>query len=234
MSSATGILLTGIGGRNENVTITGNTISNVFTGILLRGHNHTSAPYDFYDQNFVIGASGAGNIIRNYAGNAAAASYGVYLIYHSNPTISYNTISNFADGGSDATSTIYGIFMSTSSAGGNFIANNNTITLGQGATSGAHGIYVGQPCTSITLTGNSIGYGTFASTSTSYMLYASSATNLVTVTDNHSVGTITKTGASGAFYGYYNAGAPTGGTETIANNDFSNISIGGSGTFYGI
>ncbi|HML86236.1 MAG TPA: hypothetical protein PKE52_13860, partial [Bacteroidales bacterium] len=54
-TSTAGITVTSTGGRNENVTISGNTISNVFAGIVVRGYNHGTAPYDFYDQNFVIG-----------------------------------------------------------------------------------------------------------------------------------------------------------------------------------
>ncbi|WP_407931495.1 hypothetical protein, partial [Ignavibacterium album] len=94
VNSATGITVTSVDGRNENVTITGNTIQNVFAGIVLRGFNHTTAPYDFYDQNFVVGQSGAGNTILNYAGNSANTAYGVYAIYQNNLNFSYNTINN--------------------------------------------------------------------------------------------------------------------------------------------
>jgi hypothetical protein len=233
VSSATGITVTSTGGRNENISILGNTISNVFAGIILRGYNHSAAPYDFYDQNITVGAIGAGNTIRNFAGNALASSYGVYLIYQTSPNISYNTIDNAGGGGIAATSTLYGVFQSTTNAGGNFIANNNAITLSQGSTSGAHGIYNAQPCTSININNNTFGYTTFASTTTSYMIYSSNATNNITVNGNQTTGTITKTGA-GTFYGYYNFGSPTGGTATITNNNFSNISLTGASGFYGI
>lgn len=231
VSSAVGITVTSTGGRHENVTMTGNTVQNVHVGILLRGFNHTTSPYDFYDQNFVIGQSGAGNIIQNYAGGNASAAYGVYLIYHTSPTVSYNTINNAGGGGVNATSTLYGIFMSTSSAAGNCTYNNNTITLGQGSTSGAHCIYDGQVGLSKTINNNSFSYGTFASTTASYMVYASSATNNVTFSGNSISGTINKTGA-GSLYLYYNGGSPTGGTETITNNTFSNVTVTGASTFY--
>ncbi|MDP2366118.1 MAG: hypothetical protein Q8M94_20395, partial [Ignavibacteria bacterium] len=135
-SSATGITVTSVGGRNENVTITGNTIGNVFAGIVLRGFNHTTVPYDFYDQNFLVGANGAGNIIQNYAGNTAATTYGVYLIYHNNASVSYNTINNVAGGGSSATSILYGIFNSTGTLS-TFNANNNIINVTTSATASA-------------------------------------------------------------------------------------------------
>ncbi len=263
-TSATGITVTSTGGRNENVTITGNTIQNVFAAIVLRGFNHTSAPYDFYDQNFVIGgASGAGNTLQNFAGNTASTSYGVYLIYHNNPVISYNTINNAGSGGSAFTSTGYGVFHSTAtnstgtysnntmtlssttgqlraiaagtSGVSTLTANNNTISLSQAGTSEASGIYFQNVSagSSVTMNNNSFAYGSFGSTSTSYMLYSSNAASNITADGNQNTGTITKTGA-GTFYGYYNFGSPTAGTVTISNNNFSNISLTGASTFYGI
>jgi len=126
-TSATGITLTSTGGRHENVTITGNTIANVFSGIVLRGYG-ASSPYDLYDQNYTIGASGQGNTIQNFAGNTASAAYGVYIIYHNNPNISYNIINNTAGGGGNFTSTGYGVFQSTAyNASATY--NNNQVTL---------------------------------------------------------------------------------------------------------
>ncbi|MCK9422001.1 MAG: carboxypeptidase regulatory-like domain-containing protein [Bacteroidales bacterium] len=232
VSSATGITVTSTGGRVENLLVIKNNISNVFAGIVLRGFGAVS-PYDFYDQNAVIGTAGNGNTIFNYAGNAASASWGVYMIYQTSPTVSYNTIDNAGGGGSAATYTLYGIFMSSSSLGGVFVANNNAITLNQGSTSGAHGIYNAQLCTSITINNNTFGYGTFASTSDSYLIYCSNSTPDITVDGNVTTGTITKSGA-GKLYGYYNYGGPSSGTATINNNNFSNIVLTGASEFYGI
>ncbi len=147
LNSATGVAVTSTGGRNEYITLTGNTIQDVFSAIVLRGFNHTTAPYDFYDQNFVVGQNGAGNILHNFAGNAAQSAYGVYAIYHNNLDVSYNNINNTANGGSNFTSTGYGIFHSTSSAAtGTF--KNNIINLSSNTgqlraiTAGASGIGV--------------------------------------------------------------------------------------------
>jgi len=233
VSSSAGITVTSTGGRHENVTLTGNTISNVFTGILLIGYNHTSSPYNFYDQNFVIGASGAGNVIQNFAGNSTNMSYGVYLLYHTSPSISYNNISNTAGGGADATGQIYGIFMNTSGSGGDFVANNNTITLGESGIYPATAISNGQTSTSVTINNNIFSYGTFASTVASYCIKLGGNTNSITVTGNTTSGSINKTGV-GYFYGYYYTGSPTGGTANISNNTFSNISLTGDSYFYGI
>lgn len=234
ISLATGITVTSTGGRNENITISGNTISNVFSGIVARGFNHSTAPYDFYDQNFVIGGSaGNGNTIQNYGGNFAASSYAVYLIYFSNPTVSYNTFDNVGGGGTNATSTLYGLFGSTSSAAGVCNFTNNTITLGISATSAAHGIYIGQVGTSMNISNNTFSYGTFASTTTSYSIYCSNATPNLTINGNQTSGAITKSGV-GTYYFIYNYGSPASGTATISNNTISNVTLTGSSSFYGI
>jgi hypothetical protein len=180
----------------------------------------------------VVGAVGAGNTIQNYAGNAASASYGVYLIYQTSPNVSYNTINNAGGGGVNATSTLYGIFMSSSNAGGDAVFNNNNITLGQGSTSGAQPIYISPVCASATVNYNTISYGTFASTSTSYMIYCSNGTLNINVIGNQNTA-ISKTGA-GSFYGFYDFGSPAGGIASIQNNNFSNITLTGASTFYGI
>ncbi|MCX6165040.1 MAG: hypothetical protein NTU73_09340, partial [Ignavibacteriae bacterium] len=127
-------------------------IQNVHVGVMLRGYAHSVSPYDFQDQNFVVGQSGAANIIQNFAGGSATAAYGVYLIYHTSANISYNTINNVGGGGVNATLTIYGIFSSTCYALGNWVSNNNAITLGQGSTSLANGIHVASPTISTSIT----------------------------------------------------------------------------------
>jgi trimeric autotransporter adhesin len=261
VSSATGITITSEGGRNENVTINGNTIQDVFAGILLRGYNHTS-PYNFYDQNFIIGANGAGNTIQNIAGNSANESYGVFLIYHNNANINYNSINNTAGGGSYFTATGYGIFDSTSTNGNGtynnnninlssntgqlrgimsgtagiatLIANNNIIRLSQSGTQEASCIYFRSLSSgsTVNINNNTFNYGTFASTTTSYLIYSSNAASNVSVSGNQT-GLINKTGA-GTFYCFYNAGSPSGGSGFVQNNIFTNISLTGTSTFYGI
>lgn len=235
VSSSTGVTVSATTGRNEYVTITGNTIQNVHAGLHIRGYNHSTSPYNFQDQNVTVGSSGAGNIIQNFGGGSATTTYGVYLIYQANPTVSYNTINNAGGGGSNHGSTLYGIFMSTSNAAGDCIYNNNNITLGESSTSGAHCIYDLQAGTTKTINNNTISYGTFASTTASYAIYASSTTPTVTVSGNSISGTINKSGTSGNFYFYANSGSPTAaGTETITNNTISNVILTGSSGFYGI
>ncbi|MEI7662249.1 MAG: hypothetical protein WCK34_08625, partial [Bacteroidota bacterium] len=229
----TGITLTSTGGRNENVTLTGNTITNVFSGIVLIGYNQAASPYDFYDQNFVVGSAGAGNVIRNFAGNTASAAYGIYLIRNTSPTISYNTIDNAGGGGSNATLDITGIYIDGTVAGGDLIANNNTIILGQGSSSAATAINNMPACSSGNFNNNTFGYGTFTSSVLTMLIYSERKVNNITVTGNQTTGTINKTGI-GKFYGCYFKDSPTSGTAIISNNNFSNITVTGASEFMGI
>jgi len=80
-SSATGVTVTQASGMNALVTITGNTISNVFAGIYARGSTA------YYDSLITIGQSGAGNVIQNFGASATATTYGVYFIYVESPSV---------------------------------------------------------------------------------------------------------------------------------------------------
>ena len=163
-TSGTGITLTSTGGRTENLTITGNTIGNVFGGIDVRGYNH-AAPYDFMDQNAVIGTQNAGNTIRNFGGNSTTTTFGVHLYYQTSPNISYNTIDNAGGGGTDATGGLYGIWHQLSNNVGNFVASNNAITFGfNGSTGGGTCIQAtpaGTTDNTITIQNNTFGFGNF-------------------------------------------------------------------------
>lgn len=223
VSSATGVTVSANSGRSENINILNNTIQNVHTGVYCRG-NLTSS---FYDQNISVN----GNTIQNFGGGSSTTTYGVYFIYTNNATVNNNVINNAGGGGSAHASTFYGIFYSTVS--GVIAGNGNTITLTTSGTSAAHGIYNGNNVTSNTFNNNSFS-GTIGATSTSHLIYASSTTPDVTISGNQISGSFTKTGTLGTFYCYYNLGSPTSGTETITNNNFSNLTTTGTGTTHGI
>ncbi|MBL7922723.1 MAG: hypothetical protein JNL88_00850 [Bacteroidia bacterium] len=227
VSSATGVTVTANSGRSENILIRGNTIQNVHAGIYCRGFNSAA----LYDQNITIGQAGAGNTIRNFGGGSATTTYGVYFIYANNTSVDYNTIDNAGGGGSAHASIFYSIFYSVVS--GVVSGSNNAITVNTSGTSAMQCIYNSNAVTSNTFSNNSFS-GSVATTGTSYLIYASSTTPDVTITGNQVSGTFTKTGASGTFYCYYNLGSPAAGTETITNNNFSNITSTGTGAFNGI
>ncbi|WP_290663207.1 hypothetical protein, partial [Ignavibacterium sp.] len=223
-SSAVGVTVTATSGINSNITITGNTIQNVHSGIYVRG----SSAAGFYDSDVVIGQSGAGNTITNFGGGSATTTYGVYFIYVNNPTLAYNTITSATHG-----STLYGVFYSTVT--GNVVGSNNAFTLSNNSASSAtQYIYNGNTVTSETFDNNTFAAGTISSTGSVYLIYASNGTQIKSISGNQISGTFSRTGASGTFYCYYNFGSPTSGTETIANNNFSNISVSGTSTLYGI
>jgi hypothetical protein len=225
VSSATGIAVTSVDGRNENVTITGNRIENVFTGILLRGFNHTSAPYDFYDQNFVIGASGAGNTIQNFAGNTASTAYGVYLIYHNNASVSYNTLNNTAAGGTGATAIVYGMFMSTGTLA-TFTANYNDINLTtSGTTQAIYGIN-NAATGNLTVNNNTIKLNNTVTTSGVHgYIYNTSAaaSTTVSISNNKFIGSSLLTSTGALYLIYNNSSQATPGVTNVTGNSLEGV-----------
>ena len=225
VSVATGQTLTSVAGANENITITGNTIQNVHVPVYVRGGTGS------YDQNIIVGQNGAGNILQNFGGGSATTTYGVYFIYANNVSVDYNTINNIAGGGTAHASTFYGVFYSVVS--GTVSGSNNAFTTSVSGTLASYSLYNGNLATAEAFNNNTFASGTFSSTGAHYMVYASNGTTNKTINGNSIVGTFTRTGA-GAIYGYYNFGSPAGGTETLTNNNFSNITNTGAGAIYGI
>ncbi len=224
-SSATGVTVTATSGINSNITIIGNTITNVHAGIYVRGSSATG----FSDSDVTIGQSGAGNTITNFGGGSATTTYGVYFNYVNNPSVAYNTITSATHG-----STLYGIFYS-SGVTGNVVGSNNSFNLANNsATSATPYIYNANTVTSETFNNNTFAAGTLSSTGTVYLIYASNATPNKSISNNSISGAINRTGASGSVYCYYNFGSPSSGTETISNNTFSNITVTGYSSLYGI
>ncbi len=109
LTSASQMTITAFSGTNSNLKIFNNTLTNCYTGIYLKGYNHTSAPYAYYDQNNEIGADG-GNIITNVAGQTDPG-YGIYTIYQNNLKVANNNITSTM-GGLAQPAVPYGIFLS--------------------------------------------------------------------------------------------------------------------------
>ena len=223
VSSATGQTIASVAGANENITIIGNTIQNVHVPVYVRGGTGS------YDQNIIVGQNGAGNILQNFGGGSASTTYGVYFIYANNVSADYNTINNIAGGGAAHSSTFYGVFYSIVS--GTVSGSNNAFTTSVSGASMSYSLYNGNLATTEAFNNNTFASGTFSSTGTHYMIFASSGTTNKTINANSIVGTFARTGAGG-IYGYYNLGFPASGTETITNNNFSNITNTGTGAIY--
>ncbi|HOE58976.1 MAG TPA: hypothetical protein PLG54_04610 [Bacteroidales bacterium] len=223
-SAVTGVTVTSTSGINSNIVISGNTITNVHAGIYIRGSSATG----FYDSDITIGQLGAENTITNFGGGNVSATYGIYFIYVNNPTVEYNTITSATHG-----STLYGVFYSTVS--GIVKGNYNAFTLANNSASSlTYFIYNANTVTSEAFNNNTFAAGTLSSTGTVYLIYASNGTPEVNINNNSISGSINRTGASGSFYCYYNLGSPTSGSENIQNNNFSNITVTGSSSLYGI
>ncbi|MEI7726355.1 MAG: hypothetical protein WCK09_14700 [Bacteroidota bacterium] len=231
-SSATGVTVTAASGINSNITITGNTIQNVFKGIIMQG----SPDPGFYDSDYTIGQAGEGNTIQNFGGTVInAETYGIYMLYVNNPTVAYNVVDNAGGGGTGQVYGIWAIWFKTVS--GNVICNNNSITVSVNFAAfvfaWARYIAVNSEVTSITCQGNVFAAGTMSSRGNVYLMYFMENTANIIVSGNTISGTINKTSADGDFYCYiHEATIPA--HEEIYNNNFSNITLTGISAFYGI
>ena len=248
-SSATGIFLANVGGRNENLTFSNNTIRNVHNGIYVRGFL-ASTPFDLYDHNITI----TGNTFNNLGGGSTSTSYGLYMIYYHDVVASNNVYNNIASGGVAGTGFRYGLMFSSSSDHGNLTVTNNTVTLT--TTSGAkYAIYSSgsSPTGTLNISSNTISFPTNTQTGSTYGIYRFGTASSATMSNN----TINSfTAASGIFYGIYNTGNGTtsnnaiagytmGGTSsqypmfisnanmTAFGNTISNVTYTGTGTFFG-
>lgn len=226
----TGVTVTADSGRNQFISISGVTVQNVQTGIFCRGSSATGFP----DSDITIGEAGAPNLIQNFGGGTSSPTYGIYFMYCTNPSASYNTINNAGGGGTSHSSGLYGIYFYTGTSGV-LNANYNNITMAQTANSwGINYIYNQYLCTSESYVGNTFSAGLIASTGNVYLIYSSNGTLNKTISNNQITGTITRTGSTGNFFGYCNHGSPASGLETITNNDFSNVVVSGTTMFFGI
>jgi hypothetical protein len=242
LSVATGVTVTSEGGRHENITITGNTTQNTTMGMYFIGYNHATSPYNYYDQNFVIGAEGEGNIIKNFGGGAASTSNGINIMYHNNESISYNTINNTDGGNTGFTSFGNGILLNTGKAV-TCRVSYNTISLT--TLSGAKYLYliqvnVGDAASSVTINNNTFqdcvnnSTGAFSAiqhgTAAGINIYSNTFTNLTSAASisvinqsagtvnnqiyNNTISNITTTGATSTIYGISIAKGP----NTVYNN----------------
>jgi hypothetical protein len=248
-SSATGVTVTANSGRNENITITGCTIQDVHNGIHSRGYA-ASSPYDFYDQNITIGASGSGNgnTFQNFGGGSTSTSYGIYTIYANNQQLNYNSFQNAAGGGTGNTGTMYTLYTSTSN-NANITITNNTLTMtGGGTTSSLYGIYSsgGSSGTNntVTVSNNTVTGWTYPTTTsaTNYYIYNSSGSwksyvnNNSVTNNNYGDGSSTATGS--LYYIYHSSTNTTTGSvyetnnNTISGNNRQQSTAGTGTTYY--
>jgi len=224
------VTVTSTGGRSENVKIHNNTISNIYTGIQLRGYNHTTAPRDYYDHFVDVGVDGANNI-TNYGGGSATA-YGVYAIYQDSLKLANNTI----NGGTGTTTTLYGIFTSTGTNSAVDIYGNTVTIAGGGTTSTIYAINNGMGASGTDNTVNiynniveNCSYPT-ATSGTLYCLYQSTSPMTVNIYGN-TVRNNSKPG-TGIMYCLYSFNTATNGAANVYNNTVHGNSNTGTGSMY--
>ncbi|MFZ1369181.1 MAG: hypothetical protein WAR78_02300, partial [Ferruginibacter sp.] len=264
ISGTATVTVTSTGGRSENINLSGNTITNTYGGIQLRGYA-AATPFDFYDQNINVGVD-SGNIISNYGGGTTT-TYGIYCIYQNNLVIANNNINNTANGGTASANTFYGMFLSTGT-NSNVEIHHNTISITAGGTTQtayALNNAMGASGTNnlVSIHDNTITSCSYpaATSGVLYLLYQNTSPFTSHIYNNTVTGN-SLTGTSGSLYCLYQSGAVvnegkiygntiTGNTKTSTgtmyclynspaststNDVYSNIISGnsGSGTLNGI
>jgi trimeric autotransporter adhesin len=231
--TTTGVTVTSVGGRSENIFLLKNTISNSYGGIQVRGFNAAS-PYDFYDQNITVGdLTTGGNTITNFGG-AANTGYGIYGIYQNNLKISYNTI----NGGTGTTTNVYGIFTSTGTTSSVDINHNNVTVQHASTTSSLFAINnaMGGSGTSNTVNINDNTVSncqlTAATSAQFYAIYNTASAFNVNMFNN-TVHSNSKGGTGTAFL-VYNTSTGASGFANLYNNTVRNNANTGAATMWGV
>jgi len=253
VSSVTALSPTATADLHNNNAVYGCTFSNMITAVYFGGA--TSAN----DQGNDIGGSSpaTGNSMTNVMGALYSSIGAVTCTYQTNANISYNTINNTANGGTNAIATAWGIYAYGPSC--TYTVNNNMITMVEASISTAYavyGIYGNAGLANITAQNNSVditetagasavnniaiflpnGNNTNISNNTVKQTMALSGTTYgiyTTSTGNLTVNgnTVTQTSSaatSSQFYSIVNGGTAT--SETVQNNVFLNTNVSAPGT----
>ncbi len=243
-----------IGGSSYS---TGNTVTNIGAvtgfncfGIALINNNNGNASYNTVNnalggsgnatQNMGVFASGTNaNFTANYnkvtVTQASSTSLvgGVYASNTGNVTIVGDTVTTVRVAGANGTNyAVYSASTTTAVLNSNHVVSNTT-----GAVTGtsAHIYQVGLATNSVTINNNTFGPSVINTTSSHYLIYNSNGTNNSTITNNATTGLINKTGVGGSMFGYFNTStSAVGGTTTISNNNFSNLTVTGATGLIGI
>lgn len=240
-TSTTALTITATSGIHYRVNISANTISNVYTGISLKG----AATTGFRDVRMEIGIP-TGNTISNFSGGTTTA-YGVYAINQDSIQVSNNNISN-ATSGSSHTTTLYGIFTSTGTNAIVDIVGNTINILAGGTTSSIYGISNAMGGTgttnTVTISNNAVsGSYPTATSGAFYAIYNNASAYILNLFGNTVIncqlGSISSTG-TGTYSGIYTFGSNTnaGSTWNINNNTVRKMnrtqSAPGAGSYYAI
>jgi subtilisin-like proprotein convertase family protein len=210
---------------------TGNTIRN-YAG------SSTGAGVNLQYQN---GANVSYNMINNIAGGGTAGTTILYGIYTQNGTNASVNVTNNNIRLTQGTTSSATYAVNTSCSGtGTVNVNNNTITANGGSTGAMYMIYFGAGNGTVNTNNNNFANINVATTSTLGLIYHASAATTANITCSNNVTSgvaapyVNKTGSGGTVAGYYNNSGSSAGFTNITNNNFSNINLAGSPTFYGV
>ncbi|MGA9115814.1 MAG: FlgD immunoglobulin-like domain containing protein [Bacteroidota bacterium] len=217
--------VTGTAGRAERNQFYGNSISNCYGGILLKGYA-ASSPYDYYDHFTDVGITGSGNTISNIGGGATTAMYGIYAIYQDSLRIGENSVTG------DGTAIFYGIYTGTGINSTVSIFGNTLTYTANGTTQADYMIYnaTGERGT-VTIHDNIVENCTYpgATSGIWYMIYQAATAANIRIFGNI-VRNNTKAGTGSMYMIYNSTAASTAAEEMYENQIYGNSN--GSGTTY--
>lgn len=223
---------------------TGNTITDYgTTGSFSSFANISTSVNGILARNVINLNISYNNVTSSNGGVAAGTVRGIYIQSFNNAptgtfinTISNNNVSVKSGNGSGAILGIHVEGTSTSATSTTNITTNNITDFGH-TVAGTGTITFIQNGTSIgtlNITGNTFSSISVNTTATLYCINNNVSLPTFLIDNNSIIGSLTKTGAGGIVYGYYNFGSPGSGTATISNNNFSNVTLTGATGFYGV
>lgn len=234
IAATTSATATGLTGGNNNLTITGNTITDVNQGISIVG---PTAAADHND-GLTIGGTGLGNTITNYGSTGTFSSFanisgtvnGILVRNTKNFTISNNTVTS-SIGGTTA-GTLRGIFIPAFSNApiGTFTnaINNNTLNIQSGVVTGAISGIISEGTTSSATSVIAINNNTFnglshtiAAASGALIFIQQVGPHLNVSVSNNTFNSLTANTTGSATFISANYSMPTGGTQVYNNNTIS-------------
>lgn len=211
-----------------------NRIENCGIGILLKGYNDNSFPYDEVDKYNDIGGTSAatGNQILNFGGGSTSdPAIGIKIYYQWYSNVSYNNIDNNNGNGINHAYELYGIY-SVISRNSTIMISQNNISLKSGSTSSyCNAIYSYEadpgPGSIVNITGNRIADCTNDNIGTGGFTGILNHGNAGTVNINNNILEDCNHAASGTFNGIYNVNESGINTLNISGNIIRNITFTG-------
>lgn len=225
IANVTGFNAFGIYAVYQNgVNVSNNTVAS------LTAAGGTALTYGIYLFGATASSTTNNNNVTVSQSAATGTVAGIYAANTGDVTATGNTI-KFTDAAGG--STHYGIY--STSVGVNNISTNTFQATNTGATTGGYNFvyHASTAAGGATFNGNIFDNINLSTTSTVYLIYASSGTLNIAANNNNILGSFTKTGAGGTVYGIYDNGSPASGTLNFNGNNLSNITLSGATGFYG-